>query len=734
MKYSLFFISIVFIISLSFSSCIKEEKIGKPSPVPSLTVNEVRSSEDILIKSSILMEEKDIEGAIKKLQSLKIEGKDKLNRDRKNFLLSLCYMEKNQRDKSSDLLKDITYLPEYRDFFIFRSYINKDEHKVLREMEEIVKKYPASPVASEAFFITGNLFYEKKNYNKAIDYYKKAIKTEKKFNFFPEVYYRLARSYEKQKKWPEALSYYSKITYLYPFSPVSEIAVKRVSYYVKKKKLRPYKPSGEELLTAGREYEKKNRQGKALVYYRKYTALYPKKSLSEGIYYHRALCEFSSGSYEEGLSLLRQTVRHGGPMAPKALYKLYEGSAEGMKYVARTYPGTDTGSKAQYMAGYYLEREGHISEAIKEYRLAGKLFPKGSWGDASYWQLGRIYYKQKLYSNARDSFLHAIALYPHNEWSGQCLFWLAKCEEKLGKKKEAFELYKKVVNSYDHTYYAYRARAKLISSGYNEYMLDVKEPLSFPEGLRQTFKGSFNDIHYKNFTELCHFGLYDYAENELILTKFPENKKEEKIFASALIICGYGNYYDAIELISFDYEEMTGSGFYNHIPLPVHYVNYPLAWKDIIYREASLIDPCLVSGLIREESHYKSSISSWAGAIGLMQIMPETGQHIASQKGVKITDYDLKDPNINIPFGIYYLSSVYKDLYDNEVLALAGYNGGPGNAGHWWKTRYNGDIDEFVENIPYRETRDYVKRVLRSYWEYKRLYDKAQPDYLSVYD
>jgi len=733
MKCPVIIVFFLFFIVCSIYSC-KNNEVKPPLPA---VLREVPCSKDPLKEiriASILMEEKDIEGAIKKLQNLNIEEQDKLNRDRKNFLLALCYMKKKDLEKSLKLLASITHMPEYRDFFKFRAYINRDEHKAISEMEHIVKTYPDSPLSSEVLFITGNIFYEKKNYGKAIEYYKKSMDTKKRFNFFPDLYYRLGRSYEKQKKWKEALTYYSGITYLYPFSPLSDIAKKKIAFLIKKKKLSPYKPSEEELLAAAGEYEKKNRQGKALVYYRKYAELYPKKAMSGDIYYRRAVCEFYAGSYEEGVKLLRHSARYGGPFAPKALYKLYEGSAGGLKYVAGAYPNTDIGSRAHYMAGYYLEREGRISDAVKQYRRTGNLFRKGSWGDASYWQLGRIYYKKKLYSNARDAFLKAVALYPHNEWSGQCLFWLAKCEEKMEKKEEAFALYKKVVKSYDHTFYAYRARAKLVSAGYEEYMIKETEPLSFAEGIRQPFKGTFENDHYKKFTELCQTGLYKYAENELQLVEFPENKQKEKDFASALILCGNGNYYDAISLINFNYEEMTGGGLYKHIPVPLHYVSYPLAWKDLIHGEYSSVDPCLVSGLIREESHYKPSISSPAGAIGLMQIMPETGQHIASLKGIKITDTDLKDPNINIPFGIYYLSSVYKDLYDNEVLALAGYNGGPGNAGHWWKTKYNGDIDEFIENIPYRETRDYVKRVLRSYWEYKRLYDKTQSDYLSDYD
>jgi hypothetical protein len=97
------------------------------------------------------MEEQDIQGAIKKLQNLNIDEKDKLNRDRKKFLLALCYMEKKDFDKFLKLPGTITYMPEYRDFFKFKSYINREENKAIKEMEHIVKTYHDSPLSLKLY-------------------------------------------------------------------------------------------------------------------------------------------------------------------------------------------------------------------------------------------------------------------------------------------------------------------------------------------------------------------------------------------------------------------------------------------------------------------------------------------------------------------------------------------------------------------------------------------------------
>ena len=106
-----------------------------------------------------------------------------------------------------------------------------------------------------------------------------------------------------------------------------------------------------------------------------------------------------------------------------------------------------------------------------------------------------------------------------------------------------------------------------------------------------------------------------------------------------------------------------------------------------------------------------------------MQIMPDTGSWIASKKGV--SNYNLDNPADNISFGTWYLDYTHNRYKDNSMLAVASYNAGPGAVGRWVEERGVGDPDEFVNNIPYEETRDYVSKVLGNYWNYLRLYSPS---------
>jgi soluble lytic murein transglycosylase len=154
-------------------------------------------------------------------------------------------------------------------------------------------------------------------------------------------------------------------------------------------------------------------------------------------------------------------------------------------------------------------------------------------------------------------------------------------------------------------------------------------------------------------------------------------------------------------------------------------------WESIVrYSNEYGVDPYLVVALMREESLFNSQARSKTGALGLMQIMPSTGQGIA--KGLRM-EWEgpemLLVPQTNIRFGIYYLSSLKKRFNNNPILMLSGYNAGPNATRKWLdKSPSDVDMDIFVANIPYSETHYYVTRVLKSYWIYRLLYDPEFKD------
>lgn len=155
---------------------------------------------------------------------------------------------------------------------------------------------------------------------------------------------------------------------------------------------------------------------------------------------------------------------------------------------------------------------------------------------------------------------------------------------------------------------------------------------------------------------------------------------------------------------------------------------YPFPYSEIVYRCAleKDIDPFLVAAVIRTESKFDPQARSPKGALGLMQMMPETAKWVAEQMDFP-TDFDishLENPEVNIRMGTWYLSSLEKEFKGNEVLILAAYNGGRGNVKQWmgkydWPMSFND-----ATKIPFLETREYVNKVLHSKKRYQELYGR----------
>ncbi len=153
---------------------------------------------------------------------------------------------------------------------------------------------------------------------------------------------------------------------------------------------------------------------------------------------------------------------------------------------------------------------------------------------------------------------------------------------------------------------------------------------------------------------------------------------------------------------------------------------YPIYYEESIRTEAAAygIDPLMVAAVIRVESKFKEENVSHVGAIGLMQLMPDTAQWIAKESGIPYNGTeDLSNPQTNIQMGVWYLSFLNKEFKGNWVAAVAAYNAGQGRVNRWLHKDYvwDGQLDT-ADQIPVGETRHYVQRVFYSYDKYKELY------------
>jgi soluble lytic murein transglycosylase len=216
-------------------------------------------------------------------------------------------------------------------------------------------------------------------------------------------------------------------------------------------------------------------------------------------------------------------------------------------------------------------------------------------------------------------------------------------------------------------------------------------------------------------------GLVDFAVREL---QRAAGANSEWLPAEVARIYGEaGIYHRALQTV-----KRAMPGYYSFqlgdLPRPFWEYLFPKAyWQDLRrYAAANGLDPFLVASLIRQESEFNAAALSRANAMGLMQILPGTGKRLAKQ--LKIRGFDnslLLDPTYNLQLGTRYFRDLLK-RYDGRIeYALAAYNAGPERVDEWKKGTYR-DMPEFVESIPFTETREYVQAIVRNVSLYQRLY------------
>lgn len=152
---------------------------------------------------------------------------------------------------------------------------------------------------------------------------------------------------------------------------------------------------------------------------------------------------------------------------------------------------------------------------------------------------------------------------------------------------------------------------------------------------------------------------------------------------------------------------------------------YKLDYSEYVYKYAKEndVDPYLVFSIIKAESNFNRNVESSSGAIGLMQLMESTAVEKANEIGQEVVVKEaLYNPEINIKIGTSYYSYLIKHYNGNEHLALAAYNAGMGNVDRWIKEGTIKEDGSDLENIPYKETNNYVRKILRNYKIYKELY------------
>jgi soluble lytic murein transglycosylase len=303
-------------------------------------------------------------------------------------------------------------------------------------------------------------------------------------------------------------------------------------------------------------------------------------------------------------------------------------------------------------------------------------------------------------------------------------FWVGKWATTLGKQQEAITAYKSVISEFPQSYYAWRS-ASILGLNVGDFNnLRVMNPTIIPPQRPVPPAGS------ETFHELYLLG----QDRDAWLqweTEF-KNKNQPSVteqFTEGLMRLTKGEYLIGIDKIAkledretpaekAEYQALSQQSIYWQARYPFPYFKEIEKWST-----SRQLNPLLVTALMRQESRFQAKIKSPVGATGLMQVMPSTGAWITPQIGVDFKKISLENPNDNIMLGTWYLDYTHQQYGNNSMLAIASYNAGPGNVAKWLQTISKKDPDEFVEEIPFDETKNYVRQVFGNYWNYLRLYN-----------
>lgn len=357
-------------------------------------------------------------------------------------------------------------------------------------------------------------------------------------------------------------------------------------------------------------------------------------------------------------------------------------------------------------------RAGETKKAVKIYDDVKKKYPFEA--ENAMWGKGWTYYLSDDYEKAHEVFSEL-----HNTYgSSKYLYWKAQSLEKSGKNPEAIysQFEKKGPDFYSVLSYIKQSQRPLsvsLQPQIKNSTLKIKDSIDGGNP-----DSEIKPFDYERANILMALGMTKEAVSELSAIARKTNNHEELIYI-CLKLQNAGEYRLAISIASrLPYTENLNR------------IMYPLAHWDIVnsVSEKFKADPFVILSIIREESRFDPDARSQAGALGLMQLMPQTAFRLHKTVDLDLNSneqiYDIRN---NITIGSYYINSLIKE-FGSLPPAIAAYNAGEIAVRRWQEAGRYKSLDEFIEDIPYDETRNFVKRVITSYYQYIKSVDQKEEE------
>jgi soluble lytic murein transglycosylase len=386
----------------------------------------------------------------------------------------------------------------------------------------------------------------------------------------------------------------------------------------------------------------------------------------------------------------------------------------------RDFPESSWSEEALNNLGTYYILKNDDGMAAKAFDQLFAKFPNGQRADRAAWKSGWWAYKNAEYAGTLRIFEGAAASFPRSDYRPLFLYWSARSQGKLGSGADAESRLRLVVTDYGHSYYGRLAGRHLSRSAQTTLTADAIPAARQSAAVRPADPPNASVIRL-----LLASDLYDDALNEL---RFGQRSAGSSPVIEATMAWAYhrkGELRRAITLMRRAYPQHLTAD--QALPKEILQVIFPLTYWDLIRKHAAArnLDPYLMAALIGQESTFDAEVRSPANAWGLMQIVPATGRQLARSLGIRrFTTSMLTNPETNVRMGTLYFSRLVQQ-FGGTYYALASYNAGEHRVVRWKAERPGLDEDEFIDDIPFPETQNYVKRILGTAEDYRQLYGKG---------
>lgn len=584
--------------------------------------------------------------------------------------------------------------------------------------------YPESILVRDAALVQANSMLAQSDATGAI-----AMLEGRRTPYRPDLEIALGRAEAKAGKTAEAVSIFRKIYFSAPTAPEAAAADAELQKIQQQVAIAPASVVDRKSRAAA--LLAKRQAAQAAVEYRQLLPDAAPEDRAE-ITLDLANALSLSGHQRDALDLLRHMPDPGGELAARRQYYLLELSRPDTKQVADIIDQVRANSPLSpwfeeallSAANVYLLRDDLVT-AARFYGELAERFPHGKHAPYSNWRAAWLAHLSGDEATAKNTLQRQVEVYPDSSEILAALYWGGRQAEDDHLLAKARAYYTTVAGRFGNDYYSALARERLhdLPAGgavEDDPALDkIGDP---PSPHRFSLDAPEDNLQVQKSLLLENCALTDYAARELQSA----SEKGAGDWRTAELVRLYtesDRYNLALETL-----KRVAPGYYSfslaELPRSFWETLFPKPYWEQLKRAAAenKLDPFLVASLIRQESEFNPEAISYAQAIGLMQIVPGTGRKLAKEAKIRhFNESMLLDPGTNLELGTRYLRHLL-DKYDGQLeYALAAYNAGPEHVDDWRNGHYR-DVHEFVESIPFTQTREYVEAILRNQAMYQQLY------------